>query len=94
MSNTQVQIFESKDGKAQLKVSLQQNTVWLSQAQMSELFDTTPENVLMHLKNIFKVDFYNLFHLNTASFITNNDFVYNFCHLLLECLDTITCNNL
>lgn len=54
MSNTQVQIFESKDGKAQLKVSLQQNTVWLSQAQMSELFDTTPENVLMHLKNIFK----------------------------------------
>ena len=54
MSNTQVQIFESKDGKAQLKVSLLQNTVWLSQAQMSELFDTTPENVLMHLKNIFK----------------------------------------
>lgn len=54
MSNTQVQIFESKDGKAQLKVSLQHNTVWLSQVQMSELFDTTPENVLMHLKNIFK----------------------------------------
>jgi len=54
MSDTQVQIFESKDGKAQLKVSLQQNTVWLSQAQMSELFDTTPENILMHLKNIFK----------------------------------------
>jgi hypothetical protein len=54
MSHTQVQIFESKDGKAQLKVSLQHNTVWLSQAQMSELFDTTPENVLMHLKNIFK----------------------------------------
>ena len=54
MSNTQVQIFESKDGKAQLKVSLQQNTVWLSQAKMSELFDTPPENVLMHLKNIFK----------------------------------------
>ncbi|MGO1328133.1 MAG: RhuM family protein [Idiomarina loihiensis] len=49
-----MQIFESKDGKAQLKVSLQQNTVWLSQAQMSELFDTTPENVLMHLKKIFK----------------------------------------
>lgn len=54
MSDTQVQIFESKDGKAQLKVSLQHNTVWLSQVQMSKLFDTTPENVLMHLKNIFK----------------------------------------
>lgn len=28
-------------------------TVWLTQRQMGELFDTTPENVLMHLKNIF-----------------------------------------
>lgn len=30
-----------------------QDTVWLTQQQMSDLFETTPENVLMHLKNIF-----------------------------------------
>lgn len=30
------------------------DTVWLTQHQMSALFDATPENVLMHLKNIFQ----------------------------------------
>ncbi len=50
----QVHLFISQDGQAQLEVALEQETVWLSQAQMGQLFDTTPENVLMHLKNIFK----------------------------------------
>lgn len=49
----QVQLFTSADGQAQLQVALEQDTLWLSQAQMGELFDTTPENVLMHLKSIF-----------------------------------------
>jgi prophage maintenance system killer protein len=35
-------------------VTLEQETVWLSQAQMGGLFATTSENVLMHLQNIFK----------------------------------------
>ena len=52
----QVQLFTSADGQAQLQVALEHDTVWLSQAQMGQLFDTTPENVLMHLKNIFKDD--------------------------------------
>ncbi|WP_218571814.1 virulence RhuM family protein [Pseudomonas sp. C27(2019)] len=53
-ANQNVQIFTSSDGKAHLEVALDQDTVWLSQAQMGQLFDTTPENVLVHLKNIFK----------------------------------------
>lgn len=52
-TSQQVQIFTSSDGQAQLQVALEHDTLWLSQAQMGELFDTTPENVLMHLKNIF-----------------------------------------
>jgi hypothetical protein len=36
-----------------VSVKLEGETVWLTQRQMSELFDTTPENVLMHLKNTF-----------------------------------------
>ncbi|MDH1443852.1 virulence protein RhuM/Fic/DOC family protein [Pseudomonas sp. GD03721] len=52
-TSQQVQIFTSADGQAQLQVALEHDTLWLSQAQMGELFDTTPENVLMHLKNIF-----------------------------------------
>ncbi|RFA25794.1 hypothetical protein CAI21_18225 [Alkalilimnicola ehrlichii] len=54
MAEQQIRIFTSQDGTAQLEVALDQDTVWLSQAQMGELFATTPENVLMHLKNIFK----------------------------------------
>lgn len=54
MIGQQIQIFTSSDGQAQLEVSLDQETVWLSQTQMGQLFDTTPENVLMHLQNIFK----------------------------------------
>jgi prophage maintenance system killer protein len=53
ISPQQVQIFTSADGQAQLQVALEHDTLWLSQAQMGELFDTTPENVLMHLKKIF-----------------------------------------
>lgn len=49
-----IEIYTASDGQARLSVALERETVWLSQAQMGELFDTTPENVLMHLKNIFK----------------------------------------
>ncbi|VXB57003.1 virulence protein RhuM/Fic/DOC family protein [Pseudomonas sp. 8O] len=52
-TSQQIQLFTSADGQAQLQVALEHDTLWLSQAQMGELFDTTPENVLMHLKNIF-----------------------------------------
>ena len=54
MNDQQIQIFTSEDGQAHLEVTLDQETVWLSQAQMGGLFATTPENVLMHLQNIFK----------------------------------------
>ena len=52
--NNAIEIFQSDDGRAEVKVRLEQDTVWLTQRQMSELFVTTPENVLMHLKNIYK----------------------------------------
>ena len=45
-------IFESE--AQQVEVRLEGETVWLTQRQMAELFATTPENVLMHLKNVFK----------------------------------------
>ena len=53
MNSQQIQIFTSEDGKAQLEVALEQDTVWLSQAQMAELYDTSADNVGLHLKNIF-----------------------------------------
>ncbi len=38
----------------QLEVQLNHETVWLSQAQMVELFDTTKQNVSLHVRNLFR----------------------------------------
>ena len=49
----EVLVYEAPDGGVRVEVKLDRDTVWLTQRQMAELFETTPENVLMHLKNIF-----------------------------------------
>lgn len=49
----EVLVYEAPDGGVRVEVKLERETVWLTQRQMSELFATTPENVLMHLKNIY-----------------------------------------
>lgn len=48
-----IEIYQSADGETQVEVRFEQETVWLSQAQMAKVFDTTSENIVMHLKNIF-----------------------------------------
>ncbi len=54
MEDNKIQIYQTADGKTQIDVRFVQDSVWLTQRQMSEVFDTTPENILMHLKNIFR----------------------------------------
>jgi prophage maintenance system killer protein len=49
----EVLLYEAADGSVRVEVRLEQDTVWLTQRQMSDLFETTPENVVMHLKNVF-----------------------------------------
>lgn len=49
----QVQIFQTETGELQVRLDVQQDTVWLTQAQMAELFDTSTDNVGLHLKNIY-----------------------------------------
>lgn len=51
---SQVQLFQSNDGQISLEVSLNNDTVWLTQVQMAILFDTSTDNVSLHLKNIFQ----------------------------------------
>ena len=48
---SEIIIFESATEPVQVR--LEGDTVWLTQRQMAELFGTTPENVLMHLRNVF-----------------------------------------
>lgn len=42
------------DGEIELKVSVDEETIWLTQSQMSELFGTSTDNIGLHLKNIYK----------------------------------------
>ncbi len=53
MQNNSVEIYQSANGETQISVKFEQESVWLSQSQMAILFDTTSENIGMHLKNIF-----------------------------------------
>ncbi len=54
MTQQQIQIFTTQDGQASLQVTLEQDTVWLNQAQMAELFGVRPQNITLHIKNIYK----------------------------------------
>lgn len=52
-SKDEVLLYQTDDGKTRIDVHLQGETVWLTQAQMTELFQTTKQNVSLHLKNVF-----------------------------------------
>lgn len=54
MEGNKIQIYQTADGKTQIDVRIEQGSVWFTQRQMSEVFDTMPENILMHLKSIFR----------------------------------------
>ncbi len=47
-----VVIYQTDHGS--INVTVEQDNVWLSQRQMGELFETSPENILMHLRNIYR----------------------------------------
>ena len=51
--NNQIIIYSTADGEMKLEVKLENETVWLSQAQMAELFNCSLRNIGMHLQNVF-----------------------------------------
>lgn len=52
--NDKIIIYQSEDGKTQLDVKLEGETVWLSTKQMAELFDKEESNIRRHVNNVFK----------------------------------------
>ncbi len=51
--NNQVIIYNTEDGETKIEVWMKDETVWLSQKQMAELFDCSVDNIGLHLKNIY-----------------------------------------
>ncbi len=52
-SRGQFLVYQAEDGRMKLEVRLKDETVWLTQAYMAELFQVKPQNITMHLKNIY-----------------------------------------
>src|SRR3546814_7508248 len=46
-------LYTSEDGKSRIQLRADGQTVWLTQAEMAELFDVSADNISLHLKNIF-----------------------------------------
>ena len=53
-NNNEIVIFETEDKAVTLSVPVEQETVWLTQEQMGELFDTARSSIAYHIGNIFK----------------------------------------
>ncbi len=51
--NNNIIIYQLEDGKTKIDVKLEDETVWLTQQQMANLYDTTKQNINLHIKNIF-----------------------------------------
>lgn len=52
--NQQIEIYQSEDGQTDVRVRFEQETLWLTQAQIAILLDTSTDNISLHLKNIYK----------------------------------------
>lgn len=53
-NNSQIIIYQTENGETKLDVRFQDETVWLTQKLMAELFQSSVSNINMHLKNIFE----------------------------------------
>lgn len=53
MSNGEIILYTTDDGQDRLQLRAIDGSVWLSQAEMAELFQTTPQNVTQHIKTIY-----------------------------------------
>jgi prophage maintenance system killer protein len=54
MNNSEIQIFRTKDGKTEIQVKLEDETVWLNQYQLESLFETNRTSINKHIINIYK----------------------------------------
>lgn len=56
MEENKIVIYQTEDGQTQIDVRMEDETVWLTQAQMAELFQTDRTSIVRHINNIYKID--------------------------------------
>lgn len=65
IGDNQIIIYQTPDGNTQLDVTLEKETVWLTQAQIADLFGTKRPAITKHLNNIYKSNGSGLIENNT-----------------------------
>lgn len=53
-SKTNMLMYQTEEGQTKINVRLEDETVWLTQKAIAELFQTTPQNITLHIKNIYE----------------------------------------
>jgi hypothetical protein len=53
LPNSEIILYQTEDGRTRIQCRFENETIWLTQAQMADLFQTTPQNVTIHLRAIF-----------------------------------------
>ncbi|SEL71933.1 virulence RhuM family protein [Paenibacillus sp. OK003] len=51
---TGILMYQTEDGNTKIDVKLENGTVWMSQKAIAELYQTTPQNITLHIKNIYQ----------------------------------------
>lgn len=51
--NSEIILYQTEDGRTRIQCRFQEETLWLTQAEMAELFQTTPQNITLHLRAIY-----------------------------------------
>lgn len=54
MSNGEIILYTTEDGKTSIKLRAEENTVWLTRIEIAELFQTTPQNITLHIQGIYE----------------------------------------
>ncbi len=52
-NSSSIILYQTEDGRTRIQCRFDDETIWLTLAQIAELFQTTPQNVTLHLKAIF-----------------------------------------
>jgi hypothetical protein len=52
-TETPLIMYQTEDEKTKIEVRMEDETVWLSQSQLAELFQTTSQNITLHIKNLY-----------------------------------------
>ena len=66
-------MYTTDDGKVDIEVRLEDENVWLTQNSMAELFDTTRNNMTMHIRNIFEEGELQESSVSKESLLTSKD---------------------